>query len=110
MQQISRSFSFRFIVSCLFFYLFKQPSAYFNRNSYNFANNFLDDDQGVSYPTWLRWTAWPGWMGEGRGGVGIFTLVMLVFDAGRRAISISMRGFLARAGEGAGEGAEEVEV
>jgi hypothetical protein len=67
MQQISRSFSFRFIVSCLFFYLFKQPSAYFNRNPYNFANNFLDDDQGVSYPTWLRWTAWPGWMGEGRG-------------------------------------------
>ena len=50
------------------------------------------------------------WMGKGRGGVGIFTLVMLVFDAGRRAISISMRGFLARAGEGAGEGAEEVEV
>ena len=55
----------------------------------------------------------------GRGGVGIRIgagsslrrrLVMLVFDAGRRAISISMRGFLARAGEGAGEGAEEVEV
>ena len=51
------------------------------------------------------------WIGKGRGGGGgIFTLVVPIFDAGRRAISISVCGFLARAGEGAGEGAEEVEV
>jgi hypothetical protein len=38
------------------------------------------------------------------------TSIMPILNTSRRAISILVSGFLARAGEGAGEGAKEVEV
>jgi hypothetical protein len=40
----------------------------------------------------------------------VLTFIMLVLGGSRRPISILLRGFLLLGGEGAGEGAEEVEV